>query len=174
MGPARGASPRHAAQFLIMACVMVMMLPACNGRGVGQVDEAFTVAPARRMSGPDQWQYSEQTLERHAAVFDRLGTPMDLSLEAVPLDQALEQIASEAELPLHINWSFLEAEGIDRDQPVTVQVDRATAEECLEIVLYAASAYARQPARFAVIDGLVLVSTPRQFGELLYYRRGRL
>lgn len=153
---------------------MALTLAGCGGRAPADVGDGFAMARQRQYPVPERWDYSDHTLGRFAYLFDRLDEPMDLSLQATPLTDALDQIAAEGNLPLHINWGFLRYAGVDREFPITIEVRGATVEQCLDAVLYAAGQFALEPLRFAVIDGLVVVSTPMHFRQLLYYRRGRL
>ena len=87
-------------------------------------------------------------------------TLTDIHLEQVPAQTALDMWSLKTEIPLVINWNALEAEGIDPDAPVTLNLKRVPAQTALELIL-------RQMHPHPVGDDKLIVQSTRWYVRIL-------
>jgi hypothetical protein len=111
----------------------VIMNIAFFGVGLGTlaVGAAALFGPGERVPDVPVSLFEDPPAVESAAVEGRIA----VEFESVPAHQAFEHIASAAGVALHAHWNDLEEFGIERDQPVTIDVRDIPLTKLLDLVL---------------------------------------
>jgi general secretion pathway protein D len=132
--------------------------------------ERALIPPMDVVNYPENWPAISQSRDAQAEFVD---TPanrrvlaelnssrVQMNLQDNPLESALAYIANQAEVDIDVEWEVLERLGIDRNTPVTLRLaDSVNAVTALDRLLAKASADDFNRADWAVIDGLLTVSS---------------
>jgi type II secretory pathway component GspD/PulD (secretin)/tetratricopeptide (TPR) repeat protein len=115
---------------------------------------------SRRLSSRKE-DFGESEINRRVAA--QLNQPIkSVEFENAKLSQVLEFLQTQTAQNFFFNWAQLEAVGIDRDFPISLQLREVAAELILRLVLQQASADSPlDPLGFSIIEGIVTVSTQR-------------
>ncbi|MDP6152252.1 MAG: hypothetical protein QF785_02660 [Phycisphaeraceae bacterium] len=115
---------------------------------------------SRRLSSQKE-DFGESEINRRVAA--QLDQPIkNVEFENAKLSQVLEFLQTQTAQNFFFNWAQLEAVGIDRDFPISLQLREVPAELILRLVLQQASADSPlDPLGFSIIEGIVTVSTQR-------------
>ena len=101
----------------------------------------------------------------------RLEEPVALNFEGNKLVNVVDTLREKTGVNFFVNWSALEAAGIEQDTPITLQPGHIPASEALKLVIGQASAGNRgEKLGFSVIDGIVTVSTERDLSSVTEVR----
>ena len=100
---------------------------------------------------------------------DPLTTPLSLTFDQIPLEDALEAVAETAGVAMHVSWRALQLSGIDQLTPVTVDVEGLTMMVMLDLLLEDASADKDkfESAYWYVEDGIIRITTGRALNQEL-------
>jgi len=132
-------------------------------------NERAIIPPLDVMNYPENWPTISQQREAQADFVDKPAnrrvlaqleeTNVPVDLQDNPLEDALAFIATNAEVDIDVDWNELDRIGIDRSTPVTIRLSSSVnAVTALDRVLAKASRDFDQ-ADWAVIDGLLTVSS---------------
>ncbi len=92
----------------------------------------------------------------------RLREPVPIQFEANKLVNVIDYLRNTTGVNFFVNWPVLEAAGIEKDYPITLQLSNVPAEQALRLVLQQASASNEfDPVSFSIIEGIVTISTQR-------------
>lgn len=98
--------------------------------------------------------------EASARVNAALDKPLpDVDLKGVPLRRAFEMLGTNVQVPIEVNWDSLNAAGVDGDQPVTLQLKRATGAQVLQWIIRPLEQ--KSAIGFSVREGKVIVSSAK-------------
>lgn len=90
-----------------------------------------------------------------------LREPIPADFENNQLSSVIEFLRNSTGQNFFVNWSALEAVGVEQDAPVTLKLNNVPAERVLRLVLSQVSANDLDPVGFSVIEGIVTISTLR-------------
>ena len=93
----------------------------------------------------------------------------EVALQEVPLDQMLEGIADFAPLNVVVRWQVLEDMGIERDQPITLQVHNLRLSQVLWLILCEAGGPDVRLA-YRVDPGLLIISSEEDLERDMFVR----
>ena len=101
-----------------------------------------------------------------------LTTPLSLTFDQIPLEDALDAVAQTAGVSMHVSWRALLLSGVDQLTPVTVTVEGMTMRVMLDLIVEDVSA---DLDKFAAVywyveDGIIRVTTGRVMNEKLIVR----
>jgi type II secretory pathway component GspD/PulD (secretin)/tetratricopeptide (TPR) repeat protein len=100
--------------------------------------------------------------EVNRRVANRLREPVPINFEANKLVNVIDYLRNTTGVNFFVNWPVLEAAGIEKDYPITLQLSNVPAEQALRLVLQQASAANEfDPVGFSIIEGIVTISTQR-------------
>ena len=92
----------------------------------------------------------------------RLREPVPINFDANRLVNVIDYLRNTTGVNFFVNWPVLEAAGIEKDLPITLQLTQIPAEQALRLVLQQASAVNEfEPVQFSIIEGIVTISTER-------------
>lgn len=131
--------------------------------------ERALIPPLDVVNYPENWPAISQSRDAQAEFVDKpanrrvlaeLGSSrVQMNLQNNPLESALTYIAQQAEVGIDVDWEILERIGIDRNTPVTLQLASVDATTALDRLLAKASPDDFNAADWAVVDGLLTVSS---------------
>jgi len=119
---------------------------------------------------PNQESYAEQCRNLgidEASIMARiqLSQSIGVHFEQNKLVNVLEYLCNTSGVEFFVNWSLLEAAGIEQDLSISLLLQRVTFDHVLEIVLGQASAPGLEPIGYVIRQGIVLVSTRRDLSK---------
>jgi hypothetical protein len=88
-----------------------------------------------------------------------------LSVNSQPLSRVLDYLARASGANVVVNWPVLEAAGVSRDTPITMNVSRVTLRKMLTLVLDQASP--QTPLAFDVADNVLTITTQAKADQTL-------
>jgi type II secretory pathway component GspD/PulD (secretin)/tetratricopeptide (TPR) repeat protein len=92
----------------------------------------------------------------------RLREPIpNVNFEANQLKNVLEFIQNVTGVNMVVNWPVLEAAGVEQDRPISLHLSNVPAEQVLRLVLRQAAADEFSQPEYAIIEGIVNISTQR-------------
>jgi len=92
-------------------------------------------------------------------VAKKLEDLVPINFQANKLINVLDYFRNTTGVRFFIDWEAMEAVGIKQDQRITLKLEKASAASALKQVLEQASERMKEPAGYAIIDGVVHVST---------------
>lgn len=128
--------------------------------GVSGPADARGSVPSRALASPLED-------EADAAARAKFGRPATLTLTAEPLEMALRTLAERSGVPIRVRWKALEATGLGREAPVTVDLQNVPASRILMRMLEAAAG-STTGTRFEIEDGGVTVSSADELSSSRY------
>lgn len=112
---------------------------------------------ASRLTGLEQ---SAAESEINRQVVRRLKEIVPINFDGNKLEDVLDYIRNTTNVNLVANWSALAEAGIERSQPITLQLTNIPADQALRLVLQQAAAVNPEAAiNYSIIDGVVTIST---------------
>ncbi len=112
---------------------------------------------ASRLTGLEQ---SAAESEINRQVVRRLKEIVPINFDGNKLEDVLDYIRNTTNVNLVANWSALAEAGIERSQPITLQLTNIPADQALRLVLQQAAAANPEAAiNYSIIDGVVTIST---------------
>jgi hypothetical protein len=101
-----------------------------------------------------------------------LTTPLALTFDQIPFEDALDAVAKTAGVSMHVSWRALEGSGIERLTPVSVEVEGLTMTAMLDLLVEEASPDMDKfdSAYWYVEDGIIRVTTGRAMNQKLITR----
>jgi len=119
---------------------------------------------ATRLSGLDP-NTTESEINRQVAL--KLKDSVPINFEANKLVNIIEYLRNTTGVNFFVNWPVLEAVGVGKDLPVTLQLINVPVNQALRLVLQQASATNElEPIGFSVIEGVVTISTERDLSKI--------
>ena len=171
--PAAAAAPRppaavedHAADAAApppdLGMLMALASPAPAAPAAATGDRAATTGPAAGASGGA----ADVVAANTAAAQRKLGAVApEVNLNAVAIGDAIDYVRDLTDLNVFVNWRALEATGIDRQAPVTVRLKNVPVEQALRFILRDASGGGGVALDYAVIDGVVHITTAEELAS---------
>ena len=101
--------------------------------------------------------------EVNRQVSQKLRESVPISFDENKLDDVIKYLRNTTGLNFFVNWPVLEAVGVEKDLPISLQLTNVAVEQALKLVLQQASAssnaFEDDPVSFSIIEGIVHVST---------------
>jgi len=137
---------------------------------VGIVALAFSTAVVIGQEGNSRPESSAATTRPGASVAALLDTRLpEASFRDAPLEQVLEWFGAEGGLNVWVRWQMLEADGVQRDQPVTLQARNLRRSQVLWMILGEAGGPGTRLG-YAATDDVLLISTREDLSAELVVR----
>lgn len=112
-------------------------------------------APPPTAASPTTQSARPPTVEQSPAMALRAGSSR-ITLDAVPLSDALWALQEASGLNLHVNWAALEAVGVERDTPVSLNVGQLPVRKVLSLLLSGLGG--SEPITFYIDQGVVEIA----------------
>jgi len=94
------------------------------------------------------------------AITKKLAEPLPVNFEFNRLASVLDYFRNTTGVSFTVNWAALEAAGIERDMPITMQLNRVPADTAIKLVLkQVGGGDANDRAVYGVIGGAVHITT---------------
>ncbi|MBB6428869.1 vWA domain-containing protein [Algisphaera agarilytica] len=111
------------------------------------------------------------TVERHKEANReaelRLKKTISIVLDGNQLERAIGDIRERTGNNIFVNWpELIDAGGIEKDVPITLTLEDVPADRALEIILQQAAHGFGDPISYAVIDGIVMISSQRDLDQM--------
>lgn len=118
----------------------------------------------RRLEALDE-SGGESRVNREAA--QKLEQVVPVQFEANPLEAVIGFLRTTTQVNIFVNWPALNAEGIEEDMPITLELSDVSARIALEKVLQLANAAggALSPATYSIVDGVVEINTEAELNR---------
>ncbi len=111
----------------------------------------------RRIAGLDETG-GESEANRRVAL--KLRDPVPINFEANRFLNVIDYLRNTTGVNFFVNWTALEAAGVDQNAPITLQLTNVPADQALELVLQQVG-NEFDPVSFSIIEGIVRISTAR-------------
>ena len=131
--------------------------------------ERALMPPLNVVNYPENWPAISQSREAQAEFVDTVEnrrvlaqlqeSRVPMTIQDNPLESALAFIAQQAQVDIDVDWETLERLGIDRNTPVTLRLSSMNAVTALDRLLAKASPDDFNAADWAILDGLLTVSS---------------
>ncbi len=102
----------------------------------------------------------ESEVNRRTA--QKLKDPVPLTFPGDRLFNVLDFLRSTTGVDIYVNWPALRNAGVDTDTIITMDLKNVPADKGLELILEQASAGAITPLGYAIVDGIVRISTQEE------------
>lgn len=151
---------------LLLPCALVL-LSGCHQPGIhrqaSQNNRSITVGDPATLAADDAASARARQL---------LDKRLTMTFEANKLVNVLDAIEREVDLPIHINWTALEASGVEKDVAISTRVVRdITVRQALELIIDMAAAGAElEPLGYEIRGGIVHVTTIRELQKNTFIR----
>lgn len=100
--------------------------------------------------------------EQNRRVAQQLRQPVPVNFEANKLSNVIDYLRNTTGVNFFVNWPALETAGVEKDLPITLQLNNIPAEQALRLVLSQASQVNEfEPVGYSIIEGIVTISTER-------------
>jgi len=110
---------------------------------------------------------SESDANRRVAL--KLREPVPVAFDGNLLVNVIDFFRNTTGVNFDVRWNQLQAAGVERDAPVTLQLSNVPAEEALRRVLQQVSTEF-DPVSFSIIEGIVTISTERDLQRTTFIR----
>ncbi|MEM0913774.1 MAG: hypothetical protein AAGK09_04105 [Planctomycetota bacterium] len=107
--------------------------------------------------------------EANRRVTVNLREPVPVSFSDSPLGSVIDFFRNTTGVNFDVRWNQLQAAGVERDAPVSLQLSNVPAEEALRRVLLQVSTEF-DPVSFSIIEGIVTISTERDLQRTTFIR----
>ncbi len=98
--------------------------------------------------------------EVNRRVSQELQQPVPIEFQANQFSNVIEYLRNTTGVDFFVNWSVLEAIGVERDSPITLKLSNVPAEQALRLVLQQVGSEF-DPVDYSIIEGVVHISTER-------------
>ncbi|MEM6756196.1 MAG: hypothetical protein AAF586_03445 [Planctomycetota bacterium] len=109
----------------------------------------------------------ESEANRRVAV--KLREPVPVTFDGNPLGSVIDYFRNTTGVNFDVRWNQLQAAGVERDAPVSLQLNNIPAEEAIRRVLLQVSTEF-DPVSFSIIEGIVTISTERDLQRTTFIR----
>lgn len=146
-----------------IALAFLYMLPQ-NRPGVSGPEDTFA-------QGADA---TEEALlvstQQAAGTLERLSQRITVDYGQTPLGGVFDHLQEETGANIFVNWTALEAAGIDKDYPLTLSLRDTAAHNVLALMFQLINPTLSDPIDYAVMDDVVVVATASEINDMRVVR----
>jgi len=112
---------------------------------------------SERRRGTQAGRANESEADRR--IRQALNQSVPIEFDNVQLSNVIDYFKNTTEANFFVNWPTLQDAGVPRDTPIDLQLTNIPASRALDLVLEQAGARSIEPIDYAIIDGIVQIST---------------